>query len=188
MAERERRKNPPRGKRAAASRGGARREKTFQRPNGSAGTRSRQALFYRLVPHNNGLVFAEKDRALFIARIHNALNNARTWGEFRSLMPRSEYSQIIRAYDEQGEPRPKSTDSFNAEGVAGWSDGDYPPWLQQEMDEIVPVDLLERFGARAMTCLNGDFYEIPPENARPMVRALKRLGYRVKRAQRLDFH
>jgi hypothetical protein len=100
---------------------------------------SRVTLLYRVVPHNGGLVFAPDYVALYVADLHRALDKARTWGEFRSMMPRAEYSRVMRScFDEEGERRPKSTDPFSAEEVAGWSDGDYPEWVQQDMDLYRP--------------------------------------------------
>ena len=101
------------------------------------------------VPHNNGLVFATQARARFVAQLHNALEKARTWGEFRSLIPRAEYSCVIRgSFDDLDERRPRSHDSFSAEQVAGWSDGDLPPWLQQGMGDLRPSTRSARFGEK----------------------------------------
>lgn len=73
-------------------------------------------------------------------------------------MPRREYSEILYFFDEEGEPRPKSADEFSGEMLPGWSDGDFPPWLQPEMSRLIPEPLLERFGKRESTPLNGSFW------------------------------
>jgi len=145
-------------------------------------------LLYRLVPHNGGAVFAKEDRVRLIARIHHALSAARTWGEFRQLMPMEEYRAIMRTYDEEEEPRPRPDEPFSADAVGGFSDGDYPPWLQQEMERVIPIDILERFGVRDSTFLNGNFWHIPEEQMEPMARALRERDFEVIRADTLPFH
>lgn len=145
-------------------------------------------LLYRVVPHNGGVVFAEPDRAKFIAKIHEAINSSTTWGEFRSVMPAIEYANIVRAFDDQSESRPKKTDTFSGESVLGWSDGDYPPWLQKEMGHILPRSILEQFGIRTETAVNGDFWFISEENISVMCAALKACGWEVECAQELKFH
>ena len=140
------------------------------------------------MPYNQGLVFATQARALYVAQIHKAIRKARTGGEFRSLMPRAEYSRVMRYwFDYDGDRRPNSHESFSGDRVPGVPDGDYPRWLQPEMGDILPPDLLRRFGKRADTALNGSFTFIPPANAQAMIRALKALGYRVRSGTRLPF-
>jgi hypothetical protein len=104
------------------------------------------------------------------------------------MMPRAEYSQVMRAsFDDQGRRRPKATDPFTAEQISGYSDGDYPAWLQQEMEDILPHQLLQRFGTRMDTALNGTFWMIPSDLAEQAIRAVEQLGFEVKSGQRLNF-
>src|SRR4051794_6755966 len=113
-------------------------------------------LLYRLAG-NRGVVFAEPDRAKLIANIHAAIGSSTTWGEFRFAMPREEYEDLVQtAFDNNGEPRPRSADPFSGESVPGWSDGDYPPWLQSEMHLILPARVLKQFGKMQSTFLNGN--------------------------------
>jgi len=146
----------------------------------------RETLLYRIAPHNGGLVFAPKDLALHVARIYRALEKARTWGQFRKMMPRSEYSSLIREFDENGEPRPKSTDPFDSDQIAGLSDGNYPQFLQQEMEYYLPDEVLNRYGTLETTMHNGFYWMIPRENARDMIRELEESGFRVESGSKLD--
>lgn len=155
---------------------------------GHSGGRGMKKLLYRVVPHNGGVVFAKPDRATFIAKIHSAIDSSKTWGQFRSAMPRKEYSKIVRGFDDEGESRPKSADPFSGECVRGWSDGDYPPWLQKEMDYILPASVLEQFGKRKSTFVNGDFWLIPENNLVALCAALEALGWELECAQDLQFH
>jgi hypothetical protein len=105
--------------------------------------KTKRKLLYRIAPHNGGLVFAPPSRARFVARIHEAIASAENWEQFPHLMPRKAYSEVLEiAFDDNGEPRTRGRDPFSGEMVPGWSDGDYPPWLQREMDHVVPEEVL----------------------------------------------
>mgnify|MGYP000597806571 CR=1 FL=1 len=146
-------------------------------------------LLYRIAPHNGGVVFAEEGRALEIARLHNALRIASTWGEFKTLIPAKEYSAIVRrSFDDLGERRPRSTDGFNAEQICGWSDGDYPPWLQAEMHVCLDTDTLSRFAEERSTAINGKYWHIDPGVLPELLGHLRSAGVRTKRAEALPFH
>lgn len=144
-------------------------------------------LLYRIAGHNGGLVFAMEDRARRVARIHEAIRKSKTWADFRRDMPRQEYSEILRIFDDEGEPRPKGTDEFSAEILRGWSDGDYPPWLQSEMSRLIPEHILERFGKRKSTPLNGSYWSIPPEAAESMCAELSAIGWKIEHAPDMPF-
>lgn len=147
-----------------------------------------RTLLYRIHPWNGGVVFANEGRAQFIALIHKALSSARTWDEFKRLMPSQEYQMIRRVFDEQCEPRPRLDEEFLAEYVSGVSDGDYPPWLQTEMERIIPQDILRQFGKYETTFLNGSYWHIPKAQMEPMANALRDRGFEVIRAEHLPFH
>ena len=145
-------------------------------------------LLYRLVPHNGGAVFAEEDRAMQIAQINLALRASTTWGDFRQSMPPYEYQRIVEMIDfdndEQTEPDPD--EQFDG----GWltEEGDYPDWLQPEMDLVIPDDILKAYGRLETTFLNGSYWHIPEENMEPMAEALRVRGYIAERAQDLPFY
>ena len=146
-------------------------------------------LLYRVVPHNGGLVIAPRDRARLVARLHAAINSSSTRGEFRRAASRDSYSEIIRdAFDDQGERRPKSTDAFTGEQVPGWSDGDYPPWLQREMHTCVPIDILKMFGRLESTYVNGSYWHIAEAQASAACAALLEAGFGIEHAPDLPFH
>ena len=93
-----------------------------------------------------------------------------------------------RPFDEMGERRPRSTDAFTSQSVPGYADGDYPPWLQQEMGELLPAELLERFAVREDTWLNGSYWFIPEDNLAAICDALRAQGWKLERAQDLEFY
>lgn len=144
-------------------------------------------LLYRVADHNGGLVFAPEDRARRVARIHEAIETAKTWADFRRAMPRLEYSDILRRLDDCGEPRPKGSDEFSGEMLPGWSDGDFPPWLQSEMSRFMPAAILERYGKCESTHVNGSFWWISPDAAETVCAELAQMGWRVEHAPELPF-
>jgi hypothetical protein len=147
-------------------------------------------LLYTVSPANGGLVFATPERAEFISRIHAAIHSE-TWAEVRRFMPRSEYSRMIRdLFDNNGEPRPRGCDPFSPEEyVPSYYDGDYPDWLQQEMGDILPPEVIERFGKGEMTVHNGGYTHIDPADLPAIKELLESLGYVVKDGSHLgDWH
>ena len=69
------------------------------------------------------------------------------------MIPPKEYALILqRAFDSNGEPRQRSTDAIEPESIPGWSDGDYPPWLQSEMHRALDLHTLQMFGDQRTPC------------------------------------
>ena len=144
-------------------------------------------ILYRLVPHNQGAVFAFEDRAHAIARINEALRTS-TWGEFAAAIGKEELEEIHTIYEDMDEPWPEPEEAFNPECVPGFDEGDYPPWLQPEMGRVVPMIILETFGNRVSTSLNGDYWHIGEDQMEAMAAALTERGFVVERADDLAFH
>jgi hypothetical protein len=92
----------------------------------------------------------------------------------------------MRSYDQQGERRPRGSDEFSCDSVPGYSDGDYPPWLQAEMDAF-DEDVWREFGTSEPTMLNGDFWLIPKQKRRAVCAALRARGWDVEHAPKLKF-
>jgi hypothetical protein len=155
-------------------------------------------LLYR-ISHNGGAVFAEKTVAHRIDAIQRALSEAKTWGEFRRMLPKGEWKHIVGEISEHhGDPRSDSGDDiprwdldetpFNGFGdMPGVSDGDYPPWLQQAQDKILPADILKNFAKLKDSVLNGSFWQIDEDKADQVAAVLRARGYMVERADNLQF-
>src|SRR5215204_1723997 len=130
-----------------------------------------KTIFYRCVPHNpEALVFAEAQDARRVDRIWHALNTAKTWGQFKRLLPTSEHEQFedCDAHED---------DAFD--GLDYTAEGDYPDWLQAQMEMFIPADLLARFGECLDTPLNGSFWSLPSRFETEIVAGLEGRGYRV---------
>lgn len=166
--------------------GGARARPRTEAPRD---TQAPVKLLYRIVPHNGGVVFARPERAVEIAKIHDAIASSSTWRDFESAMSAEHFSQLIaKSFVEIGEPRPEPGDPFSGECIPGWTDGDYPEWLQQEMDGVVPRTILEQFGRLESTSINGSFWFVPKECLSEICDAIRSLGWEVENAQELPFH
>jgi hypothetical protein len=149
-------------------------------PTGGGG---KKQLVYRISEATGGIVFATPDRAAFVDRLYGAIHGSKTWAEFRRAMPRAEYSSVL----EGQEKRPKGTAPFGPEDVPGYFDGDYPPWLSQEMDRFLPNEVVERFGEGEMTMLNGGFTFFDPQHLPAILAALEEKGFAVEEREDLYF-
>jgi hypothetical protein len=148
-------------------------------------------LYYTTHP-NGGLVFAEASTAEYNSRIHTALSTSKSWREFREAMPEDAYDAIIDQFRqalEEGdlEELPQDDDAFDGAFIPGYYDGDYPEWLQQSMDYLLPEELLERYGEMRDTALNGSYWHIDTEHEQELVEELRRLGQKVTRRDDLRF-
>lgn len=143
------------------------------------------------VAANKGLVIARLDRAEFISRIYTALSKSITWGEFRRAMPKAAYSELLprisERYRDNGLPMPKNADRFDSSDVPGVCDGDYPDWLQTEMDSVLPEAILDEFGEWSTTMLNGGYCHIDPKHLPAIKARLEQLGYSLVDAPHLTF-
>jgi hypothetical protein len=146
--------------------------------NPPSGAATDQTLVYRLTSPGNSLVFATLERARDVSRMHAALKESRTWGEFRQRLPVAAWEDFGEALEEYGrdagDEEPFSIDEFP---IA--SDGDFPPWLQTEQAHVLPSEILEEYGTLKSSMLNGHFWALDPEREQEILMALRGLGYEV---------
>lgn len=149
-------------------------KKPSSRPKTAA---RRKVLFHRVLGQT--LVLASEARARYIAQAYRALA-ADTWGEVRRLLPKPELKRLLRFYEGNGEPLPGNAEAFSSDCVPGFSDGDYPPWLQQEMGKALPAPILQEFAVMQFSTLNGVFWEIEPGRLPELSARPEQLGYVVR--------
>lgn len=145
-------------------------------------------LFYKET--RGSLVFSTPAAAERVSQIHCALR-ASTWGEMKMLLPPGELQILESSFplDEDGIielPADDATDP--SDYVPGFTDGDYPQWLQAEQDRLLPHDLLGRFGIRETSVLNGDFWTIDPSNEAALITELQARGIEAQRRDDLNFY
>jgi len=147
---------------------------------------------YTTHPTNGGLVFASEAAVRESDRMHRALKST-TWGEIRRLLPPDEYRRFeayMREFTEEngdGWTVPDDTEEFSCEWVPGFSDGDYPPWLQTRESHVLPKSVLHRFGELKSTS-NGGYWHVSPEHAKAIVTELEQRGYQVRHEPKLCFY
>lgn len=142
-------------------------------------------LYYRVAPHDTYVVFAPPTRARHVDQIHRAIEESKTWGEFRRRLPEIEYQRL---YAKDHEARETADDEpFNSDCVPGYSDGDYPPWLAPEQHRYLPASVLNEFATRGDTFINGSFWRLDATRAAVIMERLQRLGYKVEHRDDLKF-
>ncbi|AQP48507.1 hypothetical protein BW730_14315 [Tessaracoccus aquimaris] len=144
---------------------------------------------------NQGPVFALKESAEHVWRINEALESAKTWGELRRLLPEEEWSEVIEMWpvtDDEGNPvvvdgKPlrefeegqEDDEPFEADDFPGVADGDYPTWLQQEMEDWMPAEIVDEYATVLETRLNGEALMFRDEDTESIADALRALGHTV---------
>lgn len=136
-------------------------------------------LVYAVISPGDSLVFATLERARDVSQMYDALNQSRTWGEFRRRLPAAAWEQFGEAFEEttdgHGDDAP-----FSPGDLCMYCEGDFPPWLQAEQAAVLPPEILEAYGTRQESVLNGSFWVLDPAREDEVVAALRALGYEVQ--------
>ena len=67
-------------------------------------------------------------------------------------------------------------------------DGDYPQWLQKQQEYWVPKDILERWGRKDTTMLNGDFWILETQYEVKIIKELQNSDLKVLKSDDLFFY
>lgn len=126
---------------------------------------------------NGAPLFATPETAEATAAAIKALEASQTWGQFlRALPPR--LAGEVREGFEDGE-LPEADEEFDPSDVPGFEDGDFPTSINSTMLRELPVEVIERFGRKAETVLNGPNVEFRAEDVQAIVAALRDAGFTV---------
>jgi hypothetical protein len=151
---------------------------------GSVTNAAARKLFYRISPANEGLVFAFAEDAIKNHAMRKALENSKTWGEFRESVGENEYQAVLNmmsAHISEPVAVPNDEDQFKRYKIPGYGDGDFPKWLQTEMEWLLPADIVAKFG------VNGNYVHFDPSCEKRLILALRKRGYEVDRRDDLFF-
>ena len=118
----------------------------------------------------NEAVFGRAALVKELGVLRTALDNAQTWGEFRTQVSAERMREIV-------EDDPADDAPFAADEIPGFKDGDWPEWLHQEMLEWMPRDLITKFGTVEDSVLNGQFLSVPADAGEALARELERRGW-----------
>ena len=129
------------------------------------------------------------ERAILIARIHETLRTAKTWRDLRDALPAQEFSTIAQAVTGREELLAVCYEfPFDPESIPGWVDGDYPPWLQQELESVLPREIISAFAKQVHTAVNGTYWHISEIDRPAVVNSLTKLGFTLDFEPEMPFH
>lgn len=112
------------------------------------------------------------------ACIH-ALEQAETWADFRRLMPADELTRLQGLMRDDGARMPDGDKPFDADLLPGFADGDWPALIAHTMLSEVPEPVLQAFGDRGRSALNGDLVEFKAGDLPAIKAMLAQLGWSV---------
>lgn len=144
-------------------------------------------------------IFLHEDDYDHIVACFRALNRARTWGEFKELLPEGEFEAFSFWWAEGGERVYQDDEGFHfidaAEvdgyreefgsefvitsetpfdvmNVPGYGDGDFPPFTGLAIDKF-PGDFAERYGKGVDSMVSGSWRQFPLDKYEEMKRNLE---------------
>lgn len=158
------------------------------------------------------------DEAIFerFRAIHRALENCKTWGEFRSSLPEGEFEELGLWVVNDGDSVYRDGEvyvglgdrsiadfiedcadnlddyllgpdsSFEAGNVTGFDEGDYPPWTDSTAIDALPAAFVSKYGKGVSSMISGSWIEFPTGKLDEMTRELEAAGFTVR--AKLDFN
>jgi hypothetical protein len=124
---------------------------------------------------NDSLVVIPRSEARRLATLNDALENARTWGEFLDAV-RGDVATMRELAAKFGEEVPAREVQFDPNDIYGFADGDWPVWPLQKMLEWLP-DSMQQLGTVQTTAINGLMLEIDPDLVDDVIEALAAEGF-----------
>ena len=132
------------------------------------------------------VIFAERDKALYVAQLYEALRSS-TWAEFRSSLPEGGWEEFLEKFgayindSESGEPvddYPRGSEPFN---YMRYFQTGYPEWLANTELDWFPDDLIEKYGGWVgHNMASDDSLFLPAEAAEELVEELRARGHTVE--------
>ena len=176
-------------------------------------TMQRPAVVFQLWSDDAG-VFFEKETYARYRLIQLALEKASTWRDLVELLPNQEFETVNLWWSNEGEHVyqdgdefrficPADLDDFWAQcgesrvirpeeeydpAAIGVLEGDYPNWLGNTADEVLPKAFVERFGTGVGSPAAGCWIEYRLSDLMEMVEVLGFHGYSVTAHLSYDFN
>lgn len=151
-------------------------------------------------------IFVDADQYDRDTKIHVALGSAKTWGEFRKLMPPDEFEELSQWRCNDGEQifeqqdiyyliqhgdLPEfmesmgedyiihSTDTFDPMQVWGFGDGDYPGLHNNTSDDSFHDEFVQKYGTPVSSMVAGSWTQYPLDKLEEMTAELEKYGFEV---------
>lgn len=147
---------------------------------------------------NNNLIIIPETQAKSWARRWNAIQNAKTWGDFIDLTSQEDFDELIFEILEtlghealfpqyqMGEDLslyitdlvlPQAEDPFTTDLLPGYDQGEYMPHPAQEIIAWLPEELQENIGELQLDETAGFIYFIQPEQKELVLSSLQAAGF-----------
>src|ERR1700730_16868169 len=103
-------------------------------------------IVYKADEEGRNVVFAEREKALYVSQLYDALCSS-TWSAFRTSLPRGGWEEFLERfggeYDDDGNPVddfPTGSEPFDID----YQQTGYPEWLANTEVDWFPEDLIEK--------------------------------------------
>jgi hypothetical protein len=148
-------------------------------------------------------VFFEAETYRKLQKINKAMNDAKTWGEFRTMLPKGEFEELPNWISNGGEELfwdgdnylfgdsvdhadidefyiARYSDAFTYSSIYGVDEGDYPTQMDAKWEDF-PDGFPETYGKSVSSFVSGSWWEFPMEKFEQMQDYLSQHGYSVKK-------
>lgn len=143
-------------------------------------------LVYGLYDEDS-LVFIPQQRAHELAQLRQAIESAKTWGEFKESVAEGDYMraiELIRLANEDDDFTPTTATPFDPEDIPGFADFEWPPFPAQDMLDWVPADIQRKFERPGAYIMN-DVLVLSESDVVAIVAAMEAHGYQCIRDDHL---
>ncbi len=137
-------------------------------------------------------VFADLDHAISVDKVHRALFTTKTWGELKSSIDDRNFDFILQIFlndqdEDAGDPALDELIDWKFFDTDLYGQGIFPAFLIYHMQEIIPEDILNKYGGDEIITDLGSYRQVKPEKLVPMISALTAQGYELAPAGNLKF-
>ncbi len=130
----------------------------------------------------DNLVFIDAQLAQDLAALRHDFG---TWGQARAGLSASQWGRIAESLEDGELSIPGDDEPFDLDYMPGFADGDWPEWPEQMMLDWMPREVLDTYGRREDSVLNGEFAFIDPAREADVVAALQQLGWSATKDESL---
>jgi len=133
------------------------------------------------------LIFLPSEDASELSTLWSALKSAKTWDDLVQGLPDYRIEEIREFYmGGDAEPDEVTADApFDLEEIPAVSDGLWPEWPDQMMLDVMPKEVIEKFGIIQDSIHNGEFVEFKMADEAGIVGMLRELGFSLTRDDKM---
>jgi hypothetical protein len=140
-------------------------------------------LVYSINEEISNVVFAERNRALYVDQLYDALTS-RTWDEFRASLPEGGWEEFLERFGGEYDADDNLVDDFPTGSEPfdnDYQQTGYPDWLANIELDWFPEDLIEKYGGQVEHSMaSDDSLHLPAEKAEEIAADLRERGHTVE--------